>query len=47
MRRTNFFLKEEQLKLLEKERVKTGVPSSELVRRLIDKYFEKELKKSK
>lgn len=40
MKRTDIYLKESQLLQLKKEKTKTGVPSSELIRRLIDKYFE-------
>lgn len=47
MRRTAVFLKEEQLKKLQKLSDKTGAPVAELIRRAIDKYLKgraKELK---
>ena len=47
MRRTDLYLKESQLALLKKEKEKTGVNTSEFMRRLIDKYFAKEVKKTK
>jgi predicted DNA-binding protein len=47
MKRTALFLKEEQLKKLQKLSDKTGAPIAELIRRAIDRYLEgraKELK---
>jgi hypothetical protein len=47
MRRTALFLKEQQLKNLQKLSEKTGAPVAELVRRAIDAYLlsrKKELK---
>jgi hypothetical protein len=47
MRRTALFLKEQQLKKLQKWSEKTGAPVAELVRRAIDAYLlsrKKELK---
>jgi predicted DNA-binding protein len=39
MRRTALFLKEQQLKKLQKLSEKTGAPVAELVRRAIDAYL--------
>jgi predicted DNA-binding protein len=39
MKRTALFLKEEQLKKLQKLSEKTGAPVAELVRRAIDVYL--------
>lgn len=44
MKMVVLYFKESQIKLFKKEKEKTGVPTSELLRRLVDKYF-KELKK--
>ncbi len=38
------YLKENQINMLKKEHKNTGVPYSELIRRLIDKYFEEKTK---
>jgi len=47
MKRTDIYLKESQLEKLKKEKNITGVPSSELIRRLIDKYFEEKKENEK
>lgn len=48
MEKKLIYLDKKQIKKLEEEKKETGMPSSELVRRLINKYFEeKESKKSK
>jgi predicted DNA-binding protein len=39
MKRTALFLKEEQIKKLQKLSDKTGAPVAELIRRAIDKYL--------
>lgn len=47
MKRTALFLKEEQIKKLQKLSDKTGAPVAELIRRAIDRYLQgraKELK---
>ncbi len=41
------YLDEKQIKKLEDERVDTGVNSSELIRRLLKKYFEEKIVKQK
>lgn len=40
MERTNFSIREDQIKRLKDHKVKTGIPGSEVVRRGIDLYFE-------
>jgi len=47
MRRTALFLKEEQLKKLQKLSEKTGAPVAELVRRAIDRYLQERAKELK
>jgi predicted DNA-binding protein len=41
MKRTNIWLKDEQLKKLNAESDKTGAPVSEIIRRAIDSYLKK------
>jgi len=44
----NYYLSEKQVKTLEKEAKELTIKPAELLRRILDKYFEeKELKKSK
>jgi hypothetical protein len=47
MKRTALFLKEEQIKKLQKLSDKTGAPVAELVRRAIDKYLQERAKELK
>ena len=47
MKRTALFLKEEQIKKLQKLSDKTGAPVAELVRRAIDKYLHERAKELK
>jgi predicted DNA-binding protein len=47
MKRTALFLKEEQLKKLQKLSEKTGAPVAELIRRAIDKYLQERAKELK
>jgi predicted DNA-binding protein len=47
MRRTALFLKDEQIKKLQKLSDKTGAPVAELVRRAIDKYLQERAKELK
>ena len=47
MKRTALFLKEEQLKKLQKLSQKTGAPVAELVRRAIDRYLQDRAKELK
>jgi predicted DNA-binding protein len=44
MKRTALFLKEEQVKKLQKLSERTGAPVAELVRRAIDKYLQERAK---
>jgi predicted DNA-binding protein len=41
MKRTNVYLREEQLKRLEAASEKSGAPVAELIRRAIDAYLKK------
>ena len=47
MKRTALFLKEDQVKKLQRLSDKTGAPVAELVRRAIDEYLERLKKKGK
>jgi len=47
MKRTALFLKEDQVKKLQKLSEKTGAPVAELVRRAIDKYLQERAKELK
>jgi len=47
MKRTALFLKEEQIKKLQKLSDKTGAPVAELIRRAIDKYLHERAKELK
>jgi len=47
MNRTALFLKEEQIKKLQKLSRKTGAPVAELIRRAIDKYLHERAKELK
>lgn len=47
MKRTALFLKEEQIKKLQKLSDKTGAPVAELIRRAIDKYLKERAKELK
>jgi hypothetical protein len=47
MKRTALFLKEEQIKKLQKLSDKTGAPVAELIRRAIDKYLQERAKELK
>jgi predicted DNA-binding protein len=47
MKRTALFLKEEQIKKLQKLSEKTGAPLAELIRRAIDEYLKKRAKELK
>jgi hypothetical protein len=47
MKRTALFLKEDQVKKLQKLSVKTGAPLAELIRRAIDEYLKKRAKELK
>ncbi len=47
MKRTALFLKEEQIKKLQKLSDKTGAPVAELIRRAIDKYLHERTKELK
>ena len=47
MKRTALFLKEEQIKKLQKLSEKTGAPVAELIRRAIDKYLHERAKELK
>ena len=47
MKRTALFLKEEQIKKLQKLSEKTGAPVAELVRRALDDYLKKRAKELK
>ncbi len=47
MKRTALFLKEEQLKKLQKLSEKTGAPVAELIRRALDEYLKKRAKELK
>jgi len=47
MKRTALFLKEEQIKKLQRLSDKTGAPVAELVRRAIDEYLKKRAKELK
>ena len=47
MKRTALFLKEEQLKKLQKLSEKTGAPMAELIRRALDEYLKKRAKELK
>ena len=44
MNRTALFLKEEQIKKLQKLSEKTGAPVAELIRRAIDRYLKERAK---
>ncbi len=47
MEKTNISFTKQHLQKLRKHKKETGIPSSELIRRLLDKYFEeKEVKKT-
>ncbi|HKN77125.1 MAG TPA: CopG family transcriptional regulator [Candidatus Acidoferrum sp.] len=41
MKRTNVYLREDQLKQLEAASKKSGAPAAELIRRAIDAYLKK------
>lgn len=45
MERTQIYLTKEHKKLLKAERQKTGVNSSEIIRRLLDEHFEEKVGK--
>jgi len=47
MKRTALFLKEEQIKKLQKLSNKTGAPVAELVRRAVDDYLKERAKELK
>ena len=47
MKKTNISFTEPHLKRLRKEKKETGLSTSELIRRLLDKYFEEKDSKSK
>jgi metal-responsive CopG/Arc/MetJ family transcriptional regulator len=47
MKRTALFLKEDQVKKLQKLSEKTGAPVAELIRRAIDKYLQERAKELK
>ena len=47
MKRTALFLKEEQIKKLQKLSEKTGAPVAELIRRAIDRYLQERSKELK
>jgi predicted DNA-binding protein len=47
MKRTALFLKEEQIKKLQKLSEKTGAPLAELIRRAIDRYLQERAKELK
>lgn len=47
MKRTALFLKEDQLKKLQKLSERTGAPIAELIRRAIDKYLQDRAKELK
>jgi predicted DNA-binding protein len=47
MKRTALFLKEEQIKKLQKLSEKTGAPLAELIRRAIDRYLRERVKELK
>lgn len=47
MKRTALFLKEDQVKKLQKLSEKTGAPVAELIRRAIDKYLRERAKELK
>jgi predicted DNA-binding protein len=47
MKRTAIFLKEDQLKKLQRLCEKTGAPVAELIRRAIDKYLHERAKELK
>jgi predicted DNA-binding protein len=47
MKRTALFLKEEQIKKLQKLSEKTGAPLAELIRRAIDRYLQERVKELK
>jgi Ribbon-helix-helix domain len=47
MKRTALFLKEEQIKKLQKLSDKTGAPVAELIRRAIDRYVQERSKELK
>jgi len=44
MKRTALFLKEEQIKKLQKLSDKTGAPLAELIRRALDRYLKERAK---
>ncbi len=45
MKRVNYYLSDVQLKKLDSESKKTGLSVSEILRRIIDNYFEKQKSK--
>jgi predicted DNA-binding protein len=47
MKRTALFLKEDQVKKLQKLSVKTGAPVAELIRRAIDRYLQERARELK
>lgn len=47
MKRTALFLKEDQVKKLQKLSTKTGAPVAELIRRAIDEYLKRRAKELK
>jgi predicted DNA-binding protein len=47
MKRTALFLKEDQLKKLQRLSAKTGAPVAELIRRAIDKYLKERARELK
>jgi predicted DNA-binding protein len=47
MKRTALFLREEQIKKLQKLSDKTGAPVAELIRRAIDRYVQERSKELK
>lgn len=47
MKRTGLFLKEDQLRKLQKLSARTGAPVAELVRRAVDKYLHERAKELK
>ena len=47
MKRTALFLKEDQVKKLQKLSDKTGAPLAELIRRAIDRYLQERAKELK
>lgn len=47
MKRCNFYFPEDLIKKLRNLSLKTGVPVSEILRRMIRRYFKKDIKNDK